>query len=173
MNKKVLIVWALLLAGLSGISLRYLLGPGQVPEGQPALGSAASFRDAFAKNVDKARVVAYFSPTDPKDLLCAFLLDSRLAVFERSPLAIYVIWTGNPASDVLARVPSKQAAQFTDPDGSLRASLGNGHVMMFARGAALDSPAMRSRDIESDMKPFLALVHEHAPVPQVTTNAAR
>ncbi|MBM3784792.1 MAG: hypothetical protein FJW30_10555 [Acidobacteria bacterium] len=173
MNKKFLIVWALLMVGIAGASLRYLFGSGTAPEGQPALSTASGFREVFARNIDKTRVVAYFDPADRKDLLCAALLDAQLAVFERSPLAIYIVWAGTPASDVLSRVPSKQAAQFADSAGTLRQSLGNGHVTVYARGASLDAPAMRSKDIEADMRPFLALLHENAPVPKVVTNAGR
>jgi hypothetical protein len=172
MNKKFLIAWALLLTAVSGVSLRYLLGPGEVPEGQPKLGGVSGFRALFDANVDKARVVAYLNPTDRKDLLCAALLDARLAVFERSPLAFYVVWSEAPGSDVLARVPSKQAAQFADSGAALRKSLGDGQVLMYARGANLAAPALRTKDVEADIRSLLTLLHEHAPVPKVVTTSS-
>lgn len=158
MNKKILVVWALLLVAVGGWAAWYLFAPGTPPSGQPPLGDAAAFRATFERNTDKTRVIAYFSPSDQKDLLSAALLDAQLESNDKPTLAIYVIWTSAPPTDAMARIPDKRAAQFMDADGSLRSLLGDGHVFVYTRGAKFDQQAMRTKEIEVDMPKLRALL---------------
>ncbi|MBM3765557.1 MAG: hypothetical protein FJW32_09205 [Acidobacteria bacterium] len=151
MNKKILVVWALLLIAVGGWAAWYLFAPGTPPKGQPPLGDAAAFRALFERNTDKTRVIAYFSPNDQKDLLSAAMLDAQVESNDKPTLAIYVIWTSAPPTDAMARIPDKRAAQFMDSKGDLRSLLGEGHVFAYARGAKFDQQAFRTREIEVDM----------------------
>jgi hypothetical protein len=158
MNKKILVVWALLLVAVGGWAAWYLFAPGKPPAGQPPLGDAAAFRSLFERNTDKTRVVAYFSPNDRKDLLSAALLDAQLEPNDKPTLAIYIIWTSAPPTDAMARIPDKRAAQFLDSNGSLRSLLGDGHVFVYSRGATFDQQSMRTKEIEADMPKLRALL---------------
>lgn len=158
MNKKILVVWALLLVAVGGWAAWYLYSPGKPPDGQPPLRDAAAFRATFERNVDKTRVVAYFSPNDQKDLLSAALLDAQVETNDKQTLAIYVIWTSTPPTDAMARIPDKRAAHFMDTNGSLRPLLGEGHVFVYSRGATFDQQSMRTKEIEVDMPKLRALL---------------
>lgn len=156
MKRSVLVVWALVTLAIGGTAWWYLFSPGDVPAGLRPLGDAATFRDVFQKGVSKNRIVAVLSPTTPADLVVAQHLQALLMEYENDTLDAHVVWEKvaqndwAPTTDGMARIWDPRARHYWDKDRTLRAILGEGRVLVYARGAGPDKPALRINDWDAD-----------------------
>lgn len=157
MKRAILVVWFLAIAMIGGGAWWYLFSPGSVPEGQWPLGDAAAFRQAFAAGVGKNRLVVVLSPTTASDLGVAQQLQTLLMEYENDTLEAHVVWYAAvktdwaPATDALARVWDRRARHYWDKEGTVRREIGEGRALLFARGAGLDSPALRTADWQAGL----------------------
>ena len=152
MKRSILIVWGLVTLAIGGWAWWYLFAAGQVPAGQMPLADEAAMRDAFHKNVSRNRLVALLSPTTPADLATAQQLQALLMEYENDPLDAHVVWQPlldtdwAPTTDAMARVWDPRVRHYWDKEKSLRASVGEGRIFVYARGAGLNNPAVRVTD---------------------------
>jgi len=157
MNRTFLTIWAVATLGVGGAAWWYLFSAGSVPPGHMPLADEAAFREAFQKGVAKNRIVALVSPTTPADLVMVQGLQSLLTEYENDTLDAHVIWQQMvqtdwaPTTDAMARVWDVRARHYWDKKRALRAALGEGRILIYARGAGLEAPALRISDWERDL----------------------
>ncbi|MFN0104545.1 MAG: hypothetical protein ACKV2U_20960 [Bryobacteraceae bacterium] len=157
MKRRYLIVWALTILAIGGCAWWYLFTPGTVPPGQTPLADEPAFRQAFHNGVQKTRIVVLLSPTTPSDLITAQDLQSLLMEYENDTLDAHVIWQPltradwAPTTDAMARVWDTRARHYWDKAKNLRTEMGEGQAFIYARGAALDKPALRVTDWKTDL----------------------
>ncbi|MBL8239902.1 MAG: hypothetical protein JNM66_20940 [Bryobacterales bacterium] len=157
MKRSILVIWALATLAVGGTAWWYLFSAGTVPAGQRPLGDAAVFRDAFQKGVGKNRIVAVLSPGTAADLLMAMQVQSLLTEYENDAMDAHIIWqpeTRNdwaPTTDAMARVWDSRARHYWDKDRTMSATTGAGRAFVYARGAGLDTPAIRVNEWEASL----------------------
>ena len=157
MTRAVMVIWFLFLVAIGGGAWWYLFGPGTAPEGQRPLGDAAEFRQAFQAGVGKNRFVAILSPTTPADLGAAQYMQALLMEYDNDALDVHVVWQPSvstdwaPTTDGMARVADRRARHYWDKGKAVRAEAGPGQVLVYARGAGLDKPAIRVTDWKNDV----------------------
>jgi hypothetical protein len=150
-------LWFAVALAIGGTAAWYLFTHGAPPPGQPALGSETDFRQAFARGVDRSRIVALLSPSVPEDLRLAHLLQALLMEYETNQLEAHIVW--NPAAgfdvalstDAMGRVWDTRARHYWDKTGNIRAEYGPAHVLLYSRGAGLSQPAVKVIDWERDL----------------------
>jgi hypothetical protein len=157
MKRTLLILCGLVTVAIGGIAWWYLFSAGAVPAGQRPLADEVAFREAFRGNVSKSRIVALLSPTTPADLASANQLQALLTEYENDTLEAHVIWQPlvstdwAPTTDAMARVWDPRARHYWDNENSLRRLVGEGQILLFARGAGLNNPVLRVTDWKSDV----------------------
>lgn len=157
MTRRFFTLWIGAALAIGGAAAWYLFTHGTPPPGQPALGSEADFRQAFARGVDKTRIVAMLSPSIPEDLRLAHHLQALLMEYEADPFDAHIVW--RPAasfdlalsSDAMARVWDTRARHYWDKSGSIRDEHGPALVLVYSRGAGLSQPAFKAVDWTRDL----------------------
>lgn len=172
MKQGFLMAWFLGAAAIGGVAWWYLFTAGSVPAGQRPLGDAATFRDGFARGVEKNRIVALLSPTTPADLVTASNVQALLMEYENDTLDAFIIWipkqSGDwaPTTDAMARVWDPRVRHFWDKEKTLPAALGEGSVFLYARGAGLDKPVVRVKDWQTGVLEIRAFLGTPKPQTQ-------
>lgn len=172
MKRAFLIIWFLITAAIGGMAWWYLFAPGAVPDGQRPLGNLGIFRKAFNAGVERTRVVAFFSPTTPDDLVTAQYLQALLMEYENnSDLEAHIVWQPllntdwAPTTDGMARVSDPRARQYWIRGAAVRDGLQDARVFFYSRGAALDKPALRVSDWKASLPEIRKFLGTPKPMP--------